>query len=59
MHSNVVELETWMINLEIEDYGFIRIGEEIHDIETEGDFHTFDLYVSRSINLPVELKEPK
>ena len=34
-----------------DSYGFIRIGEELEDIELKGDPSTFDLYVSRGIDI--------
>ena len=32
-------------------YGFIRIGEELEDIEMKGDPSAFDLYINRSIDI--------
>lgn len=32
-------------------YGFIRIGEELDDVEMKGDPSAFDLYVSRSLDI--------
>ena len=32
-------------------YGFIRIGEELEDIEMKGDPSAFDLYVNRSLDI--------
>ena len=38
-------------SLDYDSYGFIRIGEEIDDIEMKGCPSTFDIYVSRSIDI--------
>ena len=37
--------------LAYDSYGFIRIGEELDDLETKGDTCAFDLYVNRSIDI--------
>lgn len=37
--------------LDDKDFGFIRIGEDITDIETLGDYSEYDLWVSRSIEI--------
>lgn len=34
-----------------DSYGFIRIGEELEDIDTKGDPSAFDLYVNRSLDI--------
>ena len=34
-----------------DSYGFIRIGEELEDIEMKGDPSAFDLYVNRSLDI--------
>ena len=34
-----------------DSYGFIRIGEELDDIELKGDPSAFDLYVNRSLDI--------
>ena len=34
-----------------DSYGFIRIGEELDDIEMKGDPSAFDLYVNRSLDI--------
>ena len=34
-----------------DSYGFIRIGEEIEDVEMKGDPSAFDLYVNRSLDI--------
>ena len=34
-----------------DSYGFVRIGEEMEDIEMRGDTNAFDLYVNRSIDI--------
>ena len=34
-----------------DSYGFIRIGEELEDVEMKGDPAAFDLYVNRSIDI--------
>ena len=35
--------------LAYDSYGFIRIGEELDDVEMKGDTCAFDLYVNRSL----------
>ena len=37
--------------LDYDSYGFIRIGEELDDIEMKGDTCSFNLYVNRSIDI--------
>ena len=37
--------------LSYDSYGFIRIGEELEDIEMKGDPSAFDLYVNRSLDI--------
>ena len=37
--------------LAYDSYGFIRIGEELDDVEMKGDTSAFDLYVNRSIDI--------
>ena len=37
--------------LAYDSYGFIRIGDEIDDVEMKGDTGAFDLYVNRSIDI--------
>ena len=34
-----------------EEYGMLRIGEELEDIETKGMPYEFDMYVNRSIEI--------
>ena len=34
-----------------DSYGFIRIGEELNDLEMKGDPSAFDLYVNRSLDI--------
>lgn len=34
-----------------DSYGFIRIGEELDDVEMKGEPSTFDLYVNRSLDI--------
>ena len=34
-----------------DSYGFIRIGEEVEDVEMKGDPAAFDLYVNRSLDI--------
>ena len=34
-----------------DSYGFIRIGEELDDLEMKGDPSAFDLYVNRSLDI--------
>ena len=34
-----------------DSYGFIRIGEELDDVEMKGDTCAFDLYVNRSLDI--------
>ena len=34
-----------------DSYGFVRIGEELDDIEMKGEPATFDLYVDRSLDI--------
>ena len=38
-------------NLSYESYGFVRIGEELDDIEMKGDTYGFDLYVNRCLEI--------
>ena len=37
--------------LAYDSYGFVRIGEELDDIEMKGDTCAFDIYVNRSIEI--------
>lgn len=37
--------------LAYDSYGFIRIGEELDDVEMKGDTCAFDLYVNRSLDI--------
>jgi hypothetical protein len=37
--------------LAYDSYGFIRLGEEMEDVEMKGDTSAFDLYVNRSIDI--------
>tara|TARA_B100000085_G_scaffold278991_1_gene301581 strand:- start:1044 stop:1391 length:348 start_codon:yes stop_codon:yes gene_type:complete len=37
--------------LAYDSYGFIRIGEELDDVEMKGDPSSFDLYVNRSLDI--------
>ena len=37
--------------LRYDSYGFIRIGEELEDIEMKGEPSSFDLYVNRSLDI--------
>jgi hypothetical protein len=37
--------------LAYDSYGFIRIGEELEDLEMKGCPSTFDLYVNRSLDI--------
>ena len=37
--------------LSYESYGFVRIGEELDDIEMKGDTYGFDLYVNRCLDI--------
>ena len=37
--------------LAYDSYGFIRIGEEVEDVEMKGDPSAFDLWVNRSIDI--------
>ena len=37
--------------LAYDSYGFVRIGEELEDIEMKGEPSTFDLYVNRSLDI--------
>ena len=37
--------------LAYDSYGFIRIGEELDDVEMKGDTSAFDLYVNRSLDI--------
>jgi hypothetical protein len=37
--------------LAYDSYGFIRLGEEMEDVEMKGDTSLFDLYVNRSIDI--------
>jgi hypothetical protein len=48
-YSDVKAIMVWLSNLDDNVYGFIRIGEEMDDIEFLGDPNDFDLYVSRTI----------
>ena len=34
-----------------DSYGFVRIGEELEDVEMKGDPSSFDLYVNRSLDI--------
>ena len=34
-----------------DSYGFVRIGEELDDVEMKGDTCAFDLYVNRSLDI--------
>ena len=40
-----------MSGLAYDSYGFIRIGEELEDIEMKGCPSTFDLYINRSLDI--------
>jgi hypothetical protein len=40
------------LNTYVPMYGFIRIGEELEDIETKGDPGHFDVWVSRTFDCP-------
>ena len=37
--------------LAYDSYGFIRIGEELDDLEMKGDTCAFDLYINRSLDI--------
>ena len=37
--------------LAYDSYGFIRIGEELEDLEVRGDTCAFDLYINRSLDI--------
>tara|TARA_B100000927_G_scaffold198582_1_gene160546 strand:- start:253 stop:621 length:369 start_codon:yes stop_codon:yes gene_type:complete len=37
--------------LAYDSYGFIRIGEELDDVEMKGDTCAFDLYINRSLDI--------
>ena len=37
--------------LAYDSYGFVRIGEELEDIEMKGEPSSFDLYVNRSLDI--------
>jgi hypothetical protein len=40
------------LNTHVPMYGFIRIGEDLEDIETKGDPGHFDVWVSRTFDCP-------
>lgn len=54
-HPDVQIMENLMIVLDnselYEEYGLIRLGEEVDDVETKGTPYEFDMYVNRSIEL--------
>ena len=45
VHKYLIELKEQNI-----DYGFLRLGEEVGDIEEEGNPGNYDLWVSQQIN---------
>jgi hypothetical protein len=54
-YPRVIEVDEFFDKLEIEkDYAFVRIGEEITDIEEKGDCYHFDIYPRASIDSPLD-----
>jgi len=53
LYPNVKAIQNFMINLERFEpcqYGFIRIGEDDDDIETQGDPGNWDCYINRELS---------
>jgi hypothetical protein len=48
-YPDIREMQKALRNLNAEEYGFIRIGKETDDIESQGAPWAFDMYVSRQI----------
>lgn len=51
-YSDISEIGSFLSELNEEDYGFIRIGEEINDIDIEGNIYIYDMCVYRELNYP-------
>lgn len=45
----ILAIELWLLSLDDEDYGFIRIGEDIDDFEYLGNPSEFGMYMRRTI----------
>jgi len=52
-YDDVDELNTFLLDLDDDQYGFIRVGEDSDDVETGGNYWDFDMYVSTVINSPL------
>lgn len=39
-YSHIIEFNEWIMNLEYEDYHFLRLGEEFEDYEESGNLHS-------------------
>ena len=48
-YQDVQQVYEWLEQLDDEEYGFIRIGEETEDIEYRGSPGEFGLYINRDI----------
>ena len=58
-YPEVSEVMEFLSELEEENYGFIRVGEEPSDVEEKGSPYDFDLGVRMSVSAPegVDIKE--
>ena len=48
-YPEIDAMENFLSQLDEEDYGFIRIGEDYEDVEEKGEPYTYEMYVSREI----------
>jgi len=51
-YTEVSEVIDYLHELDDEEYGFMRIGEENEDVETQGHPYDFDIYFNRFIEFP-------
>jgi len=48
-YPEIAAVESVLSDLDDSDYGYVRVGEEMTDLETRGDFYEYGLDVSRAI----------
>jgi len=53
-YSGIGCIETFIDDLDFDDFGFIRVGEEYEDIETKGIPYHFGLELHRDIYVPFD-----
>ena len=52
-YPEVAEVMSYLSKKEAQNYGFVRTGEDIGDIEEEGEPWEFDLYATQGIETPL------